>query len=568
MRRAPLCAALAALVVVVGTVGIRRRRGRAAGRRRQLGPGAHQRLPRPEHPRNAAASTTASPPRTSPRRPDHQHPGVDVARRRQLDAHGHRCPPHVASWAKAGDTWAPSVAYDSAATTSSCTTRRRRPPRATSASAWPRPSCPPAPTPTPARRRSSATTASIRRRPPSTAATGGSIDPDIFTDRRRQFLPASGRATGTTWAVSTPIMVGAADREPPADRPASRPRSCGTTSPGRAASSRGPTWSTDPSGNNPRRQLLPLLLRQRRGRDDLRHRVGQLPVGPDVPPARDVHDGQPCSARPRACRDPEGPDVYTLPRASSSWPSPPGRARPSATSAAAPTHVPGRRSPSPRRGGAPSLAPATNDRRRPPARLPGIAAPAPGYWQVGSDGGIFTFGSAQFYGSTGSIQLNKPVVGMAATPDGRGYWLVASDGGVFAYGDAQFYGSTGSIVLNKPIIGMIPTLDGRGLLADRQRRRRVRLRRREVLRVGRRRQPRLPRHRGGARLPRWRLLDGRRQRPGLQLRRHPLRGSARPRRPAGTASPAWRARRTRTGTGWPARTATSPTSATPRPTAP
>ena len=60
------------------------------------------------------------------------------------------------------------------------------------------------------------------------------------------------------------------------------------------------------------------------------------------------------------------------------------------------------------------------------------------------------------------MQLNKPVVGMAATPDGNGYWLVASDGGVFAYGDAGFYGSTGCITLNKPIIGMIPTLDGGG----------------------------------------------------------------------------------------------------------
>jgi hypothetical protein len=73
-----------------------------------------------------------------------------------------------------------------------------------------------------------------------------------------------------------------------------------------------------------------------------------------------------------------------------------------------------------------------------------------------------TFGSAGFYGSTGSMRLNKPVVGMAVTPDQRGYWLVASDGGVFAFGDAGFYGSTGSMVLNKPIISMIPTLDGRG----------------------------------------------------------------------------------------------------------
>ena len=89
-------------------------------------------------------------------------------------------------------------------------------------------------------------------------------------------------------------------------------------------------------------------------------------------------------------------------------------------------------------------------------------APPPGYWQVASDGGIFTFGAVGFYGSTGAMRLNKPIVGMAGTPDHRGYWLVASDGGVFAFGDAGFYGSTGNIVLNKPIVGMIPTVDGAG----------------------------------------------------------------------------------------------------------
>jgi SpoIID/LytB domain protein len=87
---------------------------------------------------------------------------------------------------------------------------------------------------------------------------------------------------------------------------------------------------------------------------------------------------------------------------------------------------------------------------------------ANGYWEVASDGGVFSFGDAPFHGSTGSIRLNKPMVGMAATPDGGGYWLVASDGGIFAYGDAQFYGSTGSLKLNKPIIGVVPTHDGGG----------------------------------------------------------------------------------------------------------
>jgi hypothetical protein len=37
--------------------------------------------------------------------------------------------------------------------------------------------------------------------------------------------------------------------------------------------------------------------------------------------------------------------------------------------------------------------------------------------------------------------LNAPIVGIAATPDGRGYWLVGADGGVFTFGDAAFAGS-------------------------------------------------------------------------------------------------------------------------------
>ena len=85
-----------------------------------------------------------------------------------------------------------------------------------------------------------------------------------------------------------------------------------------------------------------------------------------------------------------------------------------------------------------------------------------GYWLVASDGGIFAFGDAHFYGSTGGITLNKPIVGIAATPDGHGYWLVASDGGIFAFGDATFYGSTGNITLNKPIVGIAATPDGHG----------------------------------------------------------------------------------------------------------
>ena len=90
-----------------------------------------------------------------------------------------------------------------------------------------------------------------------------------------------------------------------------------------------------------------------------------------------------------------------------------------------------------------------------------------GYWEVASDGGIFSFGtlgSARFYGSMGGKPLNAPVVGMAATPDGKGYWEVASDGGIFAFGDAAFHGSMGGTALNAQVVGLAATPDGGGYL--------------------------------------------------------------------------------------------------------
>src|SRR6185312_4271026 len=53
---------------------------------------------------------------------------------------------------------------------------------------------------------------------------------------------------------------------------------------------------------------------------------------------------------------------------------------------------------------------------------------------------------------TGGRVLAAPIVGMAAS-DG-GYWLVASDGGIFTFGSAGFRGSTGASALTTPIVGM------------------------------------------------------------------------------------------------------------------
>ena len=110
----------------------------------------------------------------------------------------------------------------------------------------------------------------------------------------------------------------------------------------------------------------------------------------------------------------------------------------------------------------------------PPPPPPPPPPPAQhGYWLVGSDGGIFTFGSAAFHGSTGSLVLQRPVVGITPTQDRGGYWLVASDGGTFAFGDAGFFGSIPGLglhpagsglpnSLNAPIVGMVPAADGQG----------------------------------------------------------------------------------------------------------
>ena len=69
-------------------------------------------------------------------------------------------------------------------------------------------------------------------------------------------------------------------------------------------------------------------------------------------------------------------------------------------------------------------------------------------------------GAAQVKGQPGDgrvkLALSVDRTRDFATPPapGRTYWLVASDGGIFAYGDAGFFGSAGGAPLNKPVVGM------------------------------------------------------------------------------------------------------------------
>jgi hypothetical protein len=91
--------------------------------------------------------------------------------------------------------------------------------------------------------------------------------------------------------------------------------------------------------------------------------------------------------------------------------------------------------------------------------ISGIAVARDGgnVWLVGADGGVFAAPIisqdvdtdtpspplAPFYGSLPGLGITPaaPIVGISATPNGKGYWLVGADGGVFSFGDAVFYGS-------------------------------------------------------------------------------------------------------------------------------
>jgi hypothetical protein len=85
---------------------------------------------------------------------------------------------------------------------------------------------------------------------------------------------------------------------------------------------------------------------------------------------------------------------------------------------------------------------------------------ARGYYVLGNDGGIFSYGNAPFYGSVPGDGLHIHAVLMSLTPDQAGYWILGADGGVFSFGDAGYYGSAAGTGLTA--IDLKPTADGHG----------------------------------------------------------------------------------------------------------
>ena len=87
-----------------------------------------------------------------------------------------------------------------------------------------------------------------------------------------------------------------------------------------------------------------------------------------------------------------------------------------------------------------------------------------GYWIAGNSGVVYNFGDASSGGASsgGYYAGAAPVVGITATPKAMGYWLAAADGGVFSFGSAGFYGSMGGKALNAPVVGIASTPGGHG----------------------------------------------------------------------------------------------------------
>ncbi|HVA41954.1 MAG TPA: hypothetical protein VNF50_00560 [Acidimicrobiales bacterium] len=97
-----------------------------------------------------------------------------------------------------------------------------------------------------------------------------------------------------------------------------------------------------------------------------------------------------------------------------------------------------------------------------------------GYWIAQSDGAVLAFGDAESLSTEQAQRTRAPIVGLTAAPTPpycgassgapgsaqfvpappQGYWLVGADGGVFSYGDAQFEGSAADERLVAPIVGM------------------------------------------------------------------------------------------------------------------
>jgi hypothetical protein len=110
---------------------------------------------------------------------------------------------------------------------------------------------------------------------------------------------------------------------------------------------------------------------------------------------------------------------------------------------------------------------ATHDGDDPPAApdsTPGCKVPptSGGYRFIAGDGGVFNFDGLPYCGSTASVHLSTPIIGLAATKDDGGYWVATADGCVYAFGDAKWYGSMQAQPIAGSIVSIVAAPNGSG----------------------------------------------------------------------------------------------------------
>ncbi len=77
-----------------------------------------------------------------------------------------------------------------------------------------------------------------------------------------------------------------------------------------------------------------------------------------------------------------------------------------------------------------------------------------GYWLVASDGGVFAFGDARFYGREATGKTAPTIVGIAPSPYGRGYWLAGAKGQVYGFGSAPYEAPSSTKAPSAPIVAI------------------------------------------------------------------------------------------------------------------
>ncbi len=85
-----------------------------------------------------------------------------------------------------------------------------------------------------------------------------------------------------------------------------------------------------------------------------------------------------------------------------------------------------------------------------------------GYWVVDRQGVVTGFGAAHAIGTPPVLAAGEIVSSISDTPSGNGYWLFTDRGRVFPYGDAAFFGDMSKTTLNGPVVASVATPTGHG----------------------------------------------------------------------------------------------------------